>query len=433
MNRNENVDWNVLDQLADRKISVCDAAIILGLSERQVLRKKKDFILNDRTVRDHGNKGRKPHNAFSEYEKKEILDICSLQLNGYNHSHACDVLHDEFGHDISRPTLDRWLRGEKVASPKMKKRQRKHKSRKSRAREGELAQMDASQFDWLSDGSVLHLHGAVDDATGKPLALFFDTQETRNGYVQCMLQMNENGTLPASIYTDGRTVFVSGRKDVTLTKAEEMAGIAFKETSFLRGLRDLGIIHLLAHSPQAKGAIERLWGTLQDRLPKDLARRGITDIRSANEYLKEYVTYLQNRFSVPARNPEKAYVPSVSRDRIETFLSRREFRITDNGLSVCVDGKRYTFPDEVIKKVPITSHQSIEIAINETFGCRALLKRYNIISPMIPYESNTTITEKVYTQEEISEIRRKAGLKGKSVSPWRKGLPPVRISPGELS
>jgi hypothetical protein len=179
-----------------------------------------------------------------------------------------------------------------------------------------MAQMDASSFDWLGNGSYLHLHGAIDDATGRILALHFDKEETLEGYCELMFQMNRDGHLPREIYTDARTVFVyDSKKKKKLTLEEELAGKLEKQPNFARALKELNILHIVARSAQAKGGIERLWQTLQDRLTKDMKRNGICTVEQANEFLKKYIPYYNRKFAVQASNPEKAYLPK--RDMFE--------------------------------------------------------------------------------------------------------------------
>ena len=107
-----------------------------------------------------------------------------------------------------------------------------------------------------------------------------------------MYQMNQDGHLPREIYTDGRTVFVyDSKKKKKLTIAEELAGKEEKRPNFARALKELNILLIIAGSPQAKGGIERLWETLQDRLSKDMQRKGIISMEQANEFIKQYIPY----------------------------------------------------------------------------------------------------------------------------------------------
>jgi hypothetical protein len=131
---------------------------------------------------------------------------------------------EENGIFVSVSTVSRYLKAKGIRSPKAKRRPKKHRSRNAREREGELVLMDASSFDWLCNGSYLHLHGAIDDATGRILALHFEKEETFEGYCELIFQMNRDGHLPREIYTDGRSIFAyDSKKKKKLSIAEELA------------------------------------------------------------------------------------------------------------------------------------------------------------------------------------------------------------------
>lgn len=422
MSENQLKRRSVLDALLQGYLTNQEAAEQLDLSIRQIQRIKKEYHHHGTQALFHKRQGKPPANALDPKLRSTALRIYQEDLSGYNFCHACDVLREEYQLDISRATLDRWLRKEKIQSPKAKKRPAKHRSRKPRAHEGEMAQTDASPFDWLSNGTTLHLHGVIDDATGKPLALYLDYQETREGYRQCMIQMNQNGTLPQSLYADGRTLFFSSREDAKISHAEALAGIVIKETSFARGLSHLGIRLIRAYSPQAKGKIERLWETLQDRLVKDLLRHGITTIEQANEYLLTYLIRYQEQFAVPAAQSEKKYVPSVDPSLVSVLFAKREFRMLNKGYSLSYQGQKYVIPTSVLKKVPDSYLQSVELAIHEDFGIRALFLQNDLVCELQPLEVTPSIPKPKRTPEELSEIRRQAGLKGKTNSPWSHNL-----------
>ena len=160
-----------------------------------------------------------------------------------------------------------------------------------------MIQMDASSFDWLNNGSYLHLHGAVDDATGRILALHFEKEETLEGYCELIFQMNQDGHLPREIYTDGRTVYVyDSKKKKKLTLEEELAGKVEKQPNFARTLRELNILLIIAKSAQA------------------------------NEFLKQYIPYYNRKFAVQAANPEKAYLPMHDMSALQLIFAKHETR-----------------------------------------------------------------------------------------------------------
>ena len=161
--------------------------------------------------------------------------------------------------------------------------------------------------------ALISISMALDDATGRVLALHFAKEETFEGYCELMFQMNQDGHLPRELYTDGRTVFVyDSKKKSALTIDEELQGKIQKQPQFARALQQLNILLIIAASPQAKGGIERLWGTLQDRLAKDMQRKGIASVEQANEFLKLYIPYYNRKFAVLA-SPEKVYLPKRPR------------------------------------------------------------------------------------------------------------------------
>jgi transposase len=213
----------IIKDLLSGRFTNAQAAKLLGLSIRQVQRLKAEATAHGVMSILHKSRGRKPANALDSQTAATILRTYQTELPAYNFCHATDVFAEEKGIFVSVSTVSRLLKSEGIRSPKAKRRPKKHRSRIARKREGELAQMDASKYDWLSNGSYLHLHGAIDDATGRILALHFEKEETFEGYCELMLQMNRDGHLPREIYTDARSVFCNNKKQ-KLSLEEELAG-----------------------------------------------------------------------------------------------------------------------------------------------------------------------------------------------------------------
>ena len=279
MSKEEARKITIIEELINGKFTNKEAALRLDLSIRQIQRLKAEATRNGATNILHKRRGMKPANSLDPAIVDKIVYTYQNELKDYNFCHATDVLAEDKGVFVSISSVSRYLKANGIRSPKAKRRPKKHRSRNARPCEGELIQMDASKFDWLSNGTYLHLHGAVDDATGKVLALYFSREETFDSYCELMFQMNRDDHLPREIYTDGRTVFCynSNRKK-RLSLEDELAGVFEKKTQFARAMSDLGILLIIAHSPQAKGSLEGLWGTLQGRLAKDMKRHGITTI-----------------------------------------------------------------------------------------------------------------------------------------------------------
>lgn len=410
----------VIEYLLDGKYSIKQAAQLLNLSERQIIRLKQEADKNGTLSLIHKNRSRRPHNTLNPEIAKEICSIYKTELNGYNFSHAKDVLAEEKNIEVSVSTLRRYLEKEGIKSPKAKRRPKAHRSRNPREKEGELVQMDASKHDWLSNGSYLHLHGCIDDARSKVLALYFDKEETSNAYVECMMQMNHKTGLPKEVYTDGRTIFVyDSVKKAKLTLDEELAGITEKQPQFARALKELGVLHTVAGSPQAKGRNERLWGTLQDRLVKDMQREGIDTIEKANEFLKTYIAKHNKRFAVKAESNEKAYLPKKTDMQLKLAFAKHEYRKLDSGLSFRYNGSKYSIPaSQGDKKVPLSAHSTITVVDSPHFGLRVLCDDMLIIPKELITPSNASVLKNSEKSNTSNKPKVAKEERPKKTSPW---------------
>lgn len=378
MSKDDARKMTIIEELLARRFTNAQAAKLLDLSIRQVQRLKSEAAANGITSILHKNRGCKPANTLDSQTAESIIRIYTTELSGYNFCHTTDVLAEEKGIFVSVSTVSRLLTAQGIRSPKAKRRPKRHRSRDSRSREGEMAQMDASKFDWLSNGSYLHLHGAIDDATGRILGLHFAKEETFEGYCEVMFQMNRDNHLPREIYTDARTVFVYDSKvKKKLTLEQELAGEFERQPQFARALKELTILLIIARSAQAKGGIERLWGTLQDRLAKDLQRHKISSIEDANAFLKRYISYYNRKFAVQAANPEKVYLPSYDETNLELILAKHETRKIDSGLSFSFYGQKYCLPSHVDKQLILAApHDTLTVATSHRIGMKVLFKGY---------------------------------------------------------
>lgn len=410
----------IIEELLTGRFTNGQAAQLLDLSVRQVQRMKAEASKKGTLFILHKNRGRKPVNALDPKVAETICRIYQTELPGYNFCHAADVLAEDKDIFVSVSTLSRYLKADGVRSPKSKRRPKKHRSRDARQSEGEMVQMDASSFDWLGNGSYLHLHGAVDDATGRILALHFEKEETFEGYCELMFQMNHAGHLPREIYTDGRTVFVyDSKKKKKLTLEEELAGKLEKQPHFARALRELGILHIVARSAQAKGAIERLWETLQDRLTKDMKRKGICTVEQANEFLRQYIPYYNRKFAVQAAGPVKVYLPKQDTFTLQLMFAKHEIRKLDSGLSFSFYGRKYRLPLMWgNKKVPASAHDTITVATSKHIGMQVLYQDL-ILQPVLlqtqPKQSTVPI---VHQDNRVTGLPAQPQTKPKNKSPW---------------
>lgn len=163
--------------------------------------------------------------------------------------------------------------------------------------------MDATPFNWFGYGKMYSLHGAIDDATGKIVGLYMTKNECLHGYFETVRQIILNHGIPISIYSDRHAIFLSTEAK-RITIEDELKGKVCNDTQFGRAMKELGITIITARSPQAKGRVERLWNTLQSRIPVEFRIANITTIDQANEFLKNYIPEFNKQFSVEPEQPE---------------------------------------------------------------------------------------------------------------------------------
>jgi hypothetical protein len=219
---------------------------------------------------------------------------------GTNQEQYTEILLERHGVDLSRSTVRRYLALDGIGAPKPQKRSRHRRRRVRRAQEGALIQMDGSTHDWLEGrGPTFTLIGGIDDATNQVWARFYPTEQM-NGYFNVIRNIVEGNGIPAAIYTDRTALMLSERR----TEKHE------KYFSHLaKSLQRMGVTLIQARSPEAKGRIERLWRTMQDRLVSELRAMDVKTIEGANRLLAIYLRRHNLRFHKEAFNPEPAWRP----------------------------------------------------------------------------------------------------------------------------
>ncbi len=280
----------VFSRVRDGEASVAEAARLLSISERQAWRLKARYVREGDGGLVHGLRGRASNRKTDEAVRSAVLKLYRSKYAGWGPTLACEYLAKEDGRVVGRDTLLRWLRAEGLFERRRKR--GKHRSRRPRReRRGELVQMDGSWHDWFGGrGPWCCLMVLVDDATGTAWARFYE-RETQAAAFDAFGRYARQYGLPRALYVDRAAIY---RPD---PEAKETG-----PTQFGRAMGTLGVELILANSPQAKGRVERMNGTLQDRLAKELALRGVGDIASANALLDGgFLKDLNGRFAVAAK------------------------------------------------------------------------------------------------------------------------------------
>ena len=228
------------------------------------------------------------------------MELARSTYAGCNFQHFTELLAEREDIALSRSSVRLILFGAGIRSPR-KRRPPKHRSRRERyPREGMLLQIDGSRDDWLEGrGPYLTLVGAIDDATGKVPYGLFRGQEDAQGYTLLLDRIVENDGIPGALYHDGHGIFERSKREPESLE-EQLMGRR-EPTQFGRIMEELGIISITSRSPQAKGRVERLWGTFQDRLKSELRIAGAKTAEEANRVLWDFLPRFNKRFAVPAR------------------------------------------------------------------------------------------------------------------------------------
>jgi transposase len=325
LNRKEQKRLIILNQLERRELSPGRVALVLQLSERQVWRLLSAYRKEGAEGLAHGNRGRKPVNTLAEGLREKVVSLAGGKYDGFNHCHLTEKLREREETPLSRSSVRRILLEKGMRSPR-KRRAPLHRSRRERCpREGMLLQTDGSPHDWLEGrGPRLCLIGAIDDATNKvPYALFCE-QETTEGYMRMLREIVLREGIPMALYHDRHSIFKVSDKMSSVR--QQLVGEEPK-TQFGRLLDELGIESISAHSPQAKGRIERLWGTFQDRLTSEMRLAGACTIEEANSVLRDFLPEYNRRFAVIPRDSEVAYVKSEKGFKSEEYFCFKDKRI----------------------------------------------------------------------------------------------------------
>jgi transposase len=307
LNRKEQVRLMVLNQAEKGEMKGREAGEVLGISIRQVRRLIAGYREKGAEGLAHGNRGRSPVNRVSTEIREWVKELAGTKYLGFNTQHFSEMLVEEEGIEVSRSTVRRILISGGINRPR-RRRAPKHRSRRERhPRKGMLVQVDGSHHDWLEGrGEKMTLIGGIDDATGEVLDALFREQEDTEGYFNLLQTIVSNHGIPMAIYHDGHTIFESPYKE-GLSLEEQLTG-SKKLTQFGRLLDELNSTSIRSRSPQARGRIERLWGTFQDRLVSHLRLSGARTIEQANQVLKDYLPVHNRKFAVPPAIPGSAFL-----------------------------------------------------------------------------------------------------------------------------
>jgi len=329
---------------AQRKlITQREAAEELGLSTRQV--KRLLYALKeggDKGVQ-HGLRGRRSNRRIDERIERQAVQILAAPVYaGFGPTLAAEYLAERHGIEASKETVRQWMVRARLWRGRKQKVAQGHLWRPRRSRYGELVQWDTSDHDWLEGrGEKLYLIAMIDDATSRLWARFV-RHDTTEENMKLLWSYLERFGRPLAFYTDQASHFQTAQKRRRDEPGVDQDRVAMPPTQIGRALRELGINWIAAHSAQAKGRVERTFGTAQDRLVKGMRLAGVRTIEQANEYLRnDYLVWWERELTVAAANPDDAHRPLEKSHNLAASLSHVETRQVRPDYTVRWDGKFY--------------------------------------------------------------------------------------------
>lgn len=360
-----------LQGLIDGKFTLKQVSRITNYTPQHLCVMKKNFRKKGEKSLINGHRGMKPKNKVPKEVKKQIIDIYKAYFLELNFHFFTKAINDFYKIHYSYKTIYKILTEAGIESPEKHHKPKKDKARRPRYRResaGDLVQIDATPYQWFSwcgDTSYYTLHGAIDDAKQEITGLCMTENECSYGYYDILEQTIDSHGIMFDIYSDRSAIFCVNPKDKDkLTIQEQLAGIHEKRTQWQRILDELHIKQILAWSPQAKGRVERMWRTLQGRLPWYFKHYRIRTIEAANNFLKDnYIKVFNDEFSVEAakedvwRTPPKNY---------KDLICSKFERTSDNAGVISFQGYKFSI------SAPNIAKRKIELCIYKD-GMKALV------------------------------------------------------------
>lgn len=382
MSQNERDRATVFGRVMDEQMTLKEAAEWLGVSYRQARRLWRRYRQEGDGGVVHRLRGRPSNNqAVADARRGQAVGWYREHYQGFGPTLASEVLAERHGLVVDHETLRGWLIAEGLWRAKREKRPRHRRRRERRRRFGELVQMDGSDHAWFGqDQRRCTLMVMVDDATNRAWACFF-ASETTTAAMQTFRGWVQRYGLPVALYPDRHGIY--RRNDREAKEIHDRTG-KHPPTQFGRAMEELGVKLICAHSPQAKGRVERMNGTFQDRLVKMLAVEGIRTIEAANAYLeREFLGAHNARFLVEAAEAGDAHRPAPSSSALAAALCVKEPRTVGKDLCVAYLGRCFQIEPGAIlprrsPKVQVREHLDgrVELwAAGERLACRELAQR----------------------------------------------------------
>jgi len=378
---------HIIEKVLEGELKQVEAAEILCLSSRQIRRMVKRVQREGQRGVVHRSRGRPSNRKLPDQLREKVIRLYRGSYKGFGPTLACEKLLERDGVSISDETLRRWLL--ELGDWKRVRKGRRHRQwRERKGHPGEMVQIDGSHHAWFEDrGEPCVLMGYIDDANGNVFGRFYDYEGTMPAMDSFRRYVRGRG-LPLKVYLDGHSTYKSTAKP---TIRDELEGVE-PLSEFERALKELRVEVRHAHSPQAKGRIERLFRTFQDRLIKEMRLRGIRTIEEGNRFLAEYLSVYNKRFSVRPREREDLHRPLPKGLDLHSILCIKTERTLRNDFTVTHNHKLYQI-EEATKATKVIVQDRMDGSMKITYQGQPLRFR--------------EITERPIRENKQSVIRRR--------------------------
>jgi len=411
MNAKELSRLEVMHRLTEKRMSQKEAGVILKLSVRQVKRLLKAYRKRGAMGLVSKHRGRKGNNRLAEDVKKRALNLLKTKYKGFGPTLAHEKLVEKEKLKLSDESVRQLMIEEDLWKPRKVKKVVTHQLRERRACFGELIQIDGSPYDWFegrAEPCVLLVF--IDDATGKLVQLRFVESESFFSYAQAAEDYFRRCGKPVAFYSDKHGIF---RVNVPSTGSRDAL------TQFGRAMLELDIQIICANTPQAKGRVERVNQTLQDRLPKEMRLRGIANMADGNTYLPEFMADLNQRFAVAPRSSVNAHRPLTTQDDLARILTWQELRTLSKNLTLQFHKTVYQIqtdrPTYALRKAQVTVCLNAQEEITLLYNGKAL--------PYTIYHQQAKQAE-IVSAKQLELVLQEKRLPPKPAPdhPWRRGF-----------
>lgn len=377
---------HMIQKVLEGGLKQVEAAEILSLSSRHIRRVVKRIRQEGSQGIVHRSRGRPSNRKIPDQLKDKVIKLCKTTYKGFGPTLASEKLLEREGVRLSDETLRRWLI--ETGDWQRVRRRRKHREwRERKGHPGELVQMDGSHHAWFEDrGDPCVLMGYIDDARGDAFGRFYGYEGTMPAMDSFKRYIRKRG-LPLEVYLDGHSTYQSTAK---ATIEEQLEGVE-PLSQFERALKELGVEVTHAHSPQAKGRIERLFRTFQDRVIKEMRLRGIKTIEEGNQFLKAYLPIYNKRFSVRPREKEDLHRPLPRGIDLDAILCLKTERTLRNDFTVAHNHKLYQI-EEATKASKVIVEDRMDGSMRMTYQGQAL--RFREIKERPVRESKHLVAKK---------------------------------------